>query len=71
MLLDFGYINEKQADGHPQKNIITRAMGMEPEISADIYYAELSQGDCLLLCTDGLNVMVPDRANREDTGRRV
>lgn len=60
MLLDLGYISETEAAGHPQKNIITRAMGTDPEITVDIQRATLCPNDCLLLCTDGLNVMVPD-----------
>ena len=60
MLLDFGYINEQEAAGHPQKNIITRAVGTDAEIVTDIYRTTLATGDCLLLCSDGLNVMVSD-----------
>jgi protein phosphatase len=58
MLLDLGYINEQQAAGHPQKNIITRAVGTDAEVITDIYRVALAEGDCLLLCSDGLNVMV-------------
>jgi len=60
MLLDSGYINEQQAAGHPHKNIITRAVGIDPEITTDIYPCTLEAGDCLLLCSDGLNTMVND-----------
>lgn len=60
MLLDLGYISETEAAGHPQKNIITRAVGTDPEITTDILRITLCPDDCLLLCTDGLNVMVPD-----------
>lgn len=61
MLLDLGYINEEQAAGHPQKNIITRAVGTDPEVMTDIHRVTLSKGDCLLLCSDGLNVMISDQ----------
>lgn len=60
MLLDLGYINEEQAVGHPQKNIITRAIGTDAEVVTDTHRIELSKRDCLLLCSDGLNVMISD-----------
>ncbi len=60
MLLDLGYINEEQAAGHPQKNIITRAIGTDPQVETDIFRISMSGGDCLLLCSDGLNGMISD-----------
>ncbi len=60
MLLDLGYISEQQAAEHPQKNIITRAVGTDASLKADICDVAMSSGDCLLLCSDGLNVMVSD-----------
>ncbi len=68
MLLDLGYINEQQAAEHPQKNIITRAVGTEEDMTADIYHVTLKDGDCLLLCTDGLNVMISDTQIAEILG---
>ncbi len=60
MLIDFGYINEQQASSHPQKNIITRAVGIDPDVTADIHHIVLLPGDCLVLCSDGLNNMISD-----------
>ncbi len=68
MLLNLGYISPQQAAGHPQKNIITRAVGTDAQLKADIFHADLCSGDCLLLCTDGLNTMVSDKRIAEILG---
>lgn len=59
-LLDLGEITKQEAVKHPQRNMITRAVGIGPFVDADIYYLELAQGDQLLLCSDGLSSMVSD-----------
>lgn len=61
MLMDLGYINEEQAAGHPQKNVITRAVGTDAEMDTDIFHTTMCKGDCLLLCSDGLNGMLTDQ----------
>jgi len=53
-LLDNGSITRDEFDNHPQKNVITRALGTEETIRIDYYEINLSDGDILLLCTDGL-----------------
>lgn len=58
MLIDSGYITEKEAQRHPAKNIITRAVGIDENIDVDIYSVLLNQGDIILLCSDGLNCVV-------------
>jgi len=60
MLLDNGYIKPEEAANHPQKNIITRAVGTETDVDAEVYLVDTREGDVLLLCTDGLNVSVTD-----------
>ncbi|MDD5018502.1 MAG: Stp1/IreP family PP2C-type Ser/Thr phosphatase [Eubacteriales bacterium] len=60
MLIDTGYISHKEALLHPQRNIITRAVGIEPEVEADVYSVALKKEDCVLLCSDGLNAAVTD-----------
>lgn len=57
-------IAEEEAFDHPQKNIVTRTLGAETEVSADFYNEELS-GKTLLLCSDGLTDMLRDREIRE------
>ena len=49
-----GEITPEQARTHPNRNLITRALGPEDEINCDTYIVPLVQGDCLLLCTDGM-----------------
>ena len=46
------------------RNIITRAVGIEPEVEADFFEVELSEGDYLLLCSDGLSNMVDNESIR-------
>ena len=50
----------KQAAQHPQKNLITRAMGVSASIVPEYNRCEISPGDILMLCTDGLTNMVAD-----------
>jgi PPM family protein phosphatase len=49
-----GLLTEEEADVHPQRNVITRALGAEPEVQVDERQYELRSGDVILLCTDGL-----------------
>ena len=50
-----GLISEEEAKTHPQRNIITRAIGTESRVSADIFSCTWKKGDMLLLCSDGLS----------------
>ncbi len=54
-LVDSGHITERQAKLHPNKNIITRAIGIEEEVAFDFYQVEVEPGDVLVLCSDGLS----------------
>ncbi len=49
-----GGITEEQAFVHPQRNVLTRALGTGPFLEVDLYRIKVNQGDLLLLCTDGL-----------------
>ncbi len=53
-MVDNGDITEQQAKKHPQKNIITRALGVEASIQLDYCENEIQPGNFLLICTDGL-----------------
>lgn len=53
-LLDSGYITEEQAEHHAYKNLITRALGTEPDIQIDFNIFTIGDGEYVLLCTDGL-----------------
>ncbi len=60
MLLENGKITKEEARRHPQKNIITRAVGTDKTVEADIYEFRAEAGDVILLCSDGLVNMVED-----------
>ena len=59
-LVEFGAITKEQARVHPQRNVITRALGSEASVDADYYDFSLQNGDFLLMCSDGLSNMVSD-----------
>lgn len=59
-LLEFGAITKEQAKVHPQRNVITRALGSEAEVESDYFEFTLQPGDVLLLCSDGLSSIVND-----------
>ncbi len=54
-MVDRGEITADQARFHPRKNIITRALGIGPDVNVDYHELPFSQQDILLLCTDGLS----------------
>lgn len=56
-----GDITPEEARTHPRKNLITRALGAEEHIRADLYEKELQSGDFLLLCSDGLSNILSDQ----------
>src|SRR3989440_10335667 len=55
-----GLLTEEQARTHAQRNVITRCLGTQAEVDVDIFHEELLEGDCLILCTDGLSGLVSD-----------
>ena len=56
-----GELTEDEARCHPHKNLITRALGAEPELRADLYEQSVKAGEYLLLCSDGLSNVVSDQ----------
>lgn len=64
-LLDNGTITSEEVEKHPQKNIITRALGTESTIDVDYHEISLETGDIILLCTDGLILHVDLQQNIE------
>ncbi|MGN1317029.1 MAG: Stp1/IreP family PP2C-type Ser/Thr phosphatase [Acutalibacteraceae bacterium] len=60
LLVDTGKITEEQAKTHPDRNVITRAVGIEYVVDVDVDVEDLKVGDKLLICTDGLNGYVED-----------
>lgn len=59
-LLKDGKITPEEAKHHPKRNVITRAVGSEEYVQADIFEIELFDNDVILLCTDGLTTHLPD-----------
>ena len=59
-MIRMGTIDRETARSHPDKNIITRALGARNTIEADFFNLELEAGDIVLLCSDGLTNMVED-----------
>ncbi len=59
-LIESGQITVEEARVHPQRSVITRALGSDPSTLPDIYEMNVSPGDRLLLCSDGLSGMLDD-----------
>ncbi len=59
-LLDMGMITKEEALTHPNKNVITRAVGTEDTIAADIFKGKIKNNEIILICSDGLSNMVSD-----------
>jgi protein phosphatase len=55
-----GQITDAQAEDHPQRSIITRALGPEPSVEVDVRTVPAAPGDIFLLCSDGLTTMVDE-----------
>lgn len=61
MMIRRGEISREQARTHPQKNLITRAVGTEASVECDAFRLELTPGDRFLLCSDGLSNLLADQ----------
>ncbi|HWO77907.1 MAG TPA: Stp1/IreP family PP2C-type Ser/Thr phosphatase [Bacillus sp. (in: firmicutes)] len=59
-LVRSGHISRQDAEHHPRKNVILRALGTEEHVIVDVKTITFEQGDCLLLCSDGLSNKVSD-----------
>jgi PPM family protein phosphatase len=59
-LMRSGRISPEEAEIHPQRSVITRALGTDPEVDVDTFTVDASPGDVFLLCSDGLTTMVAD-----------
>jgi serine/threonine protein phosphatase PrpC len=77
-LLKSGKLSPEEAEGHPQRSVITRAVGTDPDVDVDAFTIDAQEGDVFLLCSDGLTDMVDDvdildllERHREDLDRAV
>jgi PPM family protein phosphatase len=58
--IDSGLISKEDARSSHNKNLVTRAVGIDPEVEAEVHTYEVMEGDIYLLCSDGLNDMIED-----------
>jgi protein phosphatase len=77
-LLKTGKLSEAEAQIHPQRSVITRAVGTDPDVDVDGFTIEAEDGDVFLICSDGLSDMVSDEEilevlhrNRDDLDKAV
>jgi serine/threonine protein phosphatase PrpC len=75
-LVRSGRLSPEEAEMHPQRSVITRALGTEANVDVDTFSVDAQPGDVFLLCSDGLTTMVGDERivtavteNREDLER--
>jgi PPM family protein phosphatase len=59
-LVRSGRLTAEEADTHPQRSVITRALGTDPDVDVDAFRVDVEAGDLVLLCSDGLTSMVAD-----------
>ena len=70
-LVRSGRLSPQEAGSHPQRSVITRAVGTEPDVDVDTFTVEGRPGDVYLLCSDGLTDMIDEdaiRAALDDSG---
>jgi serine/threonine protein phosphatase PrpC len=72
-LVRSGKLSPEEAETHPQRSVITRALGTDPDVDVDTFSIETEPGDLFMLCSDGLTSMVEDEVilqtiegNRDD-----
>ncbi|MEE1279349.1 MAG: Stp1/IreP family PP2C-type Ser/Thr phosphatase [Oscillospiraceae bacterium] len=64
-LVELGQITEEEARVHPEKNMITRAVGVKEDVSADASSVKLRKNDAILLCSDGLSNLLEEEEMRD------
>jgi PPM family protein phosphatase len=74
-LVRSGKLSPEEAEAHPQRSVITRALGTDPDVDVDTFSVDTRPGDVFLLCSDGLTSMVDDETilseverHRDDLG---
>ena len=59
-LMKSGKLSPEEAETHPQRSVITRALGTDPDVDVDVFVIEAKENDLFLICSDGLTTMVGD-----------
>ena len=67
--IDSGLLTKEAAKRSQNKNLVTRALGIEPAVEAEIHTYPAQEGDIYLICSDGLNDMVEDEDIETDARR--
>jgi protein phosphatase len=80
-LVRAGKLSAEEAEHHPQRSVITRALGTDPDVDVDTFVVDARPGDLFMLCSDGLTDMIADdeiveilaerRGNLEDATREL
>jgi PPM family protein phosphatase len=68
-LVRSGRMTPDEADSHPQRSVITRALGTDAHVDVDTFTADVQAGDVFLLCSDGLTTMIGDEEITETVAR--
>ncbi|MDQ2911589.1 MAG: Stp1/IreP family PP2C-type Ser/Thr phosphatase [Actinomycetota bacterium] len=68
-LVRSGKLSPEEAEGHPQRSVITRALGTDPDVDVDTFSVETRPGDLFLLCSDGLTSMIDDETILAEVAR--
>jgi serine/threonine protein phosphatase PrpC len=68
-LVRSGKLSPEEAESHPQRSVITRALGTDPDVDVDTFSVETRPGDLFLLCSDGLTSMVDDETILAEVAR--
>jgi serine/threonine protein phosphatase PrpC len=69
-LVRSGKLSPEEAEIHPQRSVITRALGTDPDVDVDTFTVEPQVGDLFLICSDGLTSMIDDEVIREVVERQ-
>lgn len=64
-----GIINEEEAKNHSLRNLITRAVGIKPDVEVDLFSLKISNGDVLIVCSDGLSGLIDDETMQAGINR--
>jgi serine/threonine protein phosphatase PrpC len=69
-LVRSGKLSPEEAERHPQRSVITRAVGTDPDVDVDTFTVEPQDGDLFLICSDGLTDMVDDHTIERVVGQK-
>jgi protein phosphatase len=68
-LVRSGRLSPEEAEDHPQRSVVTRALGTDPDVDVDTFSIEAREGDLFMICSDGLTSMVSDEGILDEISR--